>query len=133
MVSTMLVRFATDAGIRVASGINILSGLWLVVSPWVLEYVVSDRSASLNNIAIGGMMLIIGLVRVSLPRSTPMLSAVNLVLGVWTLTSPWMYGFTMDGARVWSTVPVGVLVLLCAAASTTMAVQLQRLQRSHLA
>jgi SPW repeat len=126
----MLKSPTTDVRIRLASGINLLSGLWLFLSPWALTSVASDRNASLSNMVIGCVMFVLGITRVSLPRRAPTLSGINFALGFWTLISPWVFGFTMDSTRVWSSVLIGGLVMLCAAWSTTMTVQLQR---GHLA
>ena len=36
--------------VRMASGINILVGAWLIASPWIVHY---SRDAFLNNVAVG--------------------------------------------------------------------------------
>jgi uncharacterized membrane protein YccC len=126
----MLDSPTTDVRIRLASGINVLSGFWLFLSPWALTSVAGDHNAALSNLVSGFVMFILGIIRVSLPRRSPTLSGINFALGFWTLISPWVFGFTMDSTRVWPSVLIGALVMLCAAWSTTMTIQLQR---GHLA
>lgn len=117
---------STLTRIRIASGINVLSGLYLLCLPWTLHYIAADPSAALGSVAIGALMAIIGFVRISSPRRMAALSVINLALGFWTLISPWVYGFTLEAARTWSSVLIGIIVMLCAAWSATMTIYVQR-------
>jgi hypothetical protein len=43
-------------------------------------------------------------------------SGINLILGVWLIISPWVYGYALhENNPTWSSVVVGVLVLIFAA------------------
>ena len=88
-----------DARIRTASGINSLAGLWLFLAPSALTYLISDGAAALSSMLAGASIFVLSIVRVSAPRRSPVLSAINFALGFWTLISPWVFGLTLKKAH----------------------------------
>ena len=104
----------TRAQVRSASGTNLLTGIWLLLSPWALFYIDTDPVEALNDTAVGALVALFGLARVAAPRRYSALSGMNAALGLW-ITSPWIMGYTLDNGRLWSCTLVGVVVMLCAA------------------
>jgi SPW repeat len=108
---------------RIASAINIPLGIWLVVSPWMLHYSAMGLPATLNSMIVGALIVVLAAVRFNSWRDTAPFSWINLVLGLWTIASPWVYGYAakvVDSSLVYgyavhviglsNSVIVGVLV-----------------------
>ena len=76
------------------SGINLILGLWLVVSPWMLGF--TGTVAATSTAFFGALILIASLIE--LIGTTPLvgLSWANGIFGLWTLFSPWMLGFSVQ-------------------------------------
>lgn len=86
---------------------NLVLGLWLILSPWLLGY--SATSAALWNALIVGV--VVGLMALLHLQNGPMWEEwVNVVLGVWLILSPWLLGFSAQGNATWNAVVVGLLV-----------------------
>ncbi|MCB0064312.1 MAG: SPW repeat protein [Caldilineaceae bacterium] len=101
----------TPAGgqIRAASGINVVLGLWLIISPWVFSYT-ADSGALWNSIIVGIIVVILAGTRVANVMQNTWLSWLDLVLGLWIIISPWVYNYTMSTGAMWNSVIVGVLI-----------------------
>jgi hypothetical protein len=109
----MLARdYAAQA--RTASGINILLGIWLLVSPWVFGYHAAGPTALLNSVIVGAVIAILAANRFESPRSKMALSWVNLVLALWTIASPWVYGYAANVGGVRDNVILGVVIAVLA-------------------
>ncbi|HEY4444891.1 MAG TPA: SPW repeat protein [Steroidobacteraceae bacterium] len=91
---------------RTASGINILLGIWLIVSPWIFGY--SGTSAVMNSVIIGALISILAASRLASLRDSAVLSGVNLILALWIIASPWVYGYTTNVGGVRDNVLLGV-------------------------
>jgi hypothetical protein len=112
---------------KAASGINVVLGGWLVASPWVFGYV--GTSAAWNSVVIGALILIIGATRV-VSLAGPFLARVNLVFGLWTIASPWIFGYAAGEPAMWNSIIVGTVVALMAIWSAR-AIVLRDTQESH--
>jgi membrane-bound ClpP family serine protease len=99
-----------DAGWRAevtaASGLNVLAGIWLILSPWILGYTGAD--AAWNPIVFGAIVLVLALVRVAGAYRAAGLSVINALIGVWLFVS----GFWLadSGAARWNVWILGVVV-----------------------
>jgi hypothetical protein len=111
------------SGFSGASGLNLLAGLWLIISPFVLAFH-QVQDAHWNNIASGIAIALVAIIRLSVPRHAGWTWA-NLLLGVWVLLSPWALGFARNGTEdlgfgselVWNNVITGGLVAFLAVVS----------------
>lgn len=109
-----MLRLAQDytAQARTASGVNILLGFWLIVSPWVFDY--SGKSAALSTVTVGVLIALLAAIRVASLHDSAGLSGLNLLLAFWTVVSPWAYQYAANpGARSNSLI-VGTLVAVLA-------------------
>ncbi len=95
---------------RTTSAINILLGIWLLVSPWMLNYNTMGLPATLNSVIVGALIAVLAAVRLSSWRDTARFSWVNVILGLWTIASPWVYGYAANVNGVRDNVILGVLV-----------------------
>ncbi|MER3479444.1 MAG: hypothetical protein C4327_02900 [Meiothermus sp.] len=94
---------------------NLVLGLWLVLSPWILGYA-STSAALWNGILVGIVVAVLALTHM---RGGPLWEEwVSLALGIWLILSPWLLGFSSLSVPTWNAVVVGVLVAILALAAT---------------
>jgi membrane-bound ClpP family serine protease len=98
-----------------AAGLNVIAGIWLILSPWILGYTGAD--ATWNPIVFGAIILVLALARLARPAGTQVLSAINAVIGVWLFVA----GFWLaDSAQAsWNMWIVGAIVFIMAAIGLT--------------
>jgi hypothetical protein len=96
-----------------ASWINVILGIWLIISPWIVGYAMHG-TPMWNNIVLGVLVLILGLVASSSRFAAP--SWWNVVFGIWLIISPFLLRYArLEGAMVNDLVlgvVVGVLALI---------------------
>lgn len=88
--------------------VNMLLGLWLFVSPWVLQYVAFE-GAAWNAYVVGTAIAVFGAVAVYMPKVWEELF--NMVFGVWLVICPYALGFASETAIAVNTVVVGALTI----------------------
>jgi hypothetical protein len=104
--------------VKTASGLNVIAGIWLIAAPFFIGF--ADSSAAFwNSILIGVVVLVLAAIRVGNPFSSPGLSWINLVLGLWLIISPWVCGFSEFRGALWNNVVLGIIVALLAAWSAS--------------
>ena len=94
-----------------ASFLALLAGLWLFLSPWI--YGAYGNSSAWNSWIIGALIFLFSLIRLSQPAAVS-LSWFNLILALWTIASPWVYGYSGSPGRLINSMFVG-LIVFCAA------------------
>ncbi|HLN18747.1 MAG TPA: SPW repeat protein [Patescibacteria group bacterium] len=105
--------------VKTAGWLNVLAGLWLIISPFVLRF--SGTSASTNAIIVGIIVAILALIAATSPASVMWTSWINIILGLWLIISPFIMGFT-GGAILANSIILGIIVVaLSAWASGTTA------------
>jgi hypothetical protein len=92
---------------RTASGINILLGIWLIASPWVFDY---SGGPSVNSVFVGALVAILAASRLASLRSSTGLSAINLILALWTIASPWVFGYSTNVGAVRNNLLLGIAI-----------------------
>jgi hypothetical protein len=100
---------------RWQSWLNIVVGIWLFISPWVLG-TTSDAATAWNAWIIGAAIFVVALIALGTPASAAA-PWINVVLGVWLFISPWVLRYTdvSDGAvNAWVFGVVTVLVAVWA-------------------
>lgn len=93
--------------------VNVLLGVWIVISPFVLGFS-NMRAIMWNNIATGGAIFLLAMGG-SAGRGAP--SMLNVLLGIWLLISP----FVLKASRpvaVWNNVILGIIVAIVALTGT---------------
>ncbi len=93
---------------KVLSGINMILGVWLIVAPFVLGY--PTMVALWNSIIVGAIVLILAWIRAADPASTPGLSWINALLGVWMIIAPFILGFASTMSIRWNDIVVGAAI-----------------------
>jgi len=97
---------------RIASGIHVGLGIWLIASPWVFDY--GGRAPVLNSVFVGALIAVLAAVRLASLHESAGLSGINISLGFWTIVSPWASGYALNKEAVANNIMVGVLVMALA-------------------
>lgn len=106
-----------DSQIRTASGLNVVLGLWLVISAFILA---ATGAAFWNSLLVGIFVLILAGMRVSRPTvSTKPLGWTNAVVSIWLIVAPFVLAY-VSVAATWNSIAVGVLLLVFAAWSASL-------------
>lgn len=87
--------------------VNIVLGLWLIASPWVLGYAAQTTPAW--NAYVLGVIIAVAAIA-ALVAFHAWEEWVNVALGVWLVVSPWILGFSGLTTALWNQIVVGVLV-----------------------
>ena len=98
--------------IRPITIINMLAGIWLFVSPWV--YGAYTNGTAWNSWIVGALIVLFAAIHYSSP-SMRSLSIINMLLGIWTFFSPWIYGYAGNSGRFINSLCVGVIVFIVGA------------------
>lgn len=86
--------------------INLVLGIWLIVSPIALGYA-AQTTPAWNAYAIGVVVAVLSAAALwQFQKWEEWLSA---VLGAWLVVSPWILGFGVGHVATWNQVIVGVL------------------------
>lgn len=93
--------------IRTASTLNILAAIWLIIAPFVLGF--TGTAVATSSYIVGILVAVMAFIRVSTPLQAPWMSWVNGVLGVWTLLTPYIFGYFL-ASTAWSTVITGIII-----------------------
>jgi len=104
------------AQIATASGLDVLAGLWILISPWVVGFQMVN-SALTNNVLFGIAITVLAAIRFFGAFDLAALSWINALLGVWVLISPWALGFDYSHAPMINNVIMGIVVIVLAICS----------------
>jgi len=99
---------STTAGV---SWINIVLGIWVIISPFVVQFT-RFPAAMWNNVIVGIVIAILAIIRTSVPGQTGW-SWVNVILGIWMIISPFALGAMTTGI-LWNNVILGIVIALIA-------------------
>jgi hypothetical protein len=91
---------------RPASTLNVLAGIWLILSAWILGFN-GVPAAVWDAVLVGIVVLVLAACRLG-TAGTNGLSWLNLILGIWLIISPFVLGFS--GAAMGNAVILGILV-----------------------
>jgi hypothetical protein len=95
------------------SGLNLLIGIWLIISTFVVTAFSGLGAMRGNNVLFGFLIVIFSLVRLS--RTTgPAWSWWNLIFGLWLIVSPFVLGFYHVVGAMWHNIIAGIVVALLA-------------------
>jgi hypothetical protein len=91
------------------SAINIVLGIWLIISPFVLGYT-RYQVSEWNAIACGVAVFLLALAASTWG---------TLIVGIWLIISPFVLGFSAWPTMLWNNVIVGALVAIVALCSSS--------------
>ncbi|HEY7000178.1 MAG TPA: SPW repeat protein [Candidatus Udaeobacter sp.] len=108
---------ASDSITGGASWLNVLLGIWVIISPFVVQFA-RLPAAMWNNVIVGIVIAILALIRTSTPRQIGW-SWANGILGIWMIISPFALG-TMTTAILWNNIILGIVIAIVASANASM-------------
>ena len=88
--------------------VNMLVGIWLFVSPLVLQYT-NHEAAAWNAYLLGAVIVVFAAIAANMPRVWE--EVLNMVFGVWLVLSPYALGFASETTIAVNVVAVGVLTV----------------------
>src|ERR1051325_464116 len=100
--------------VATASGLDVLAGIWLLISPFVLLFH-NIHSAAWNNVILGIVIGVLALYRFVKPAEGVGVSWLNVILGIWVLISPWVLRFSGYHTATVNNVVMGIIVIILAA------------------
>lgn len=92
---------------RIADWVNLVLGIVLFVSPWVLGY--ADGGVAVWNACYSGAIVAV-LAFYALANFSLWHERLMAVAGLWILVSPWVIGFTGIATALWVHVVLGIAV-----------------------
>ena len=101
---------------------NLVLGLWILVSPWVLQLTTAVSAeatgGAVSNAATWNLALV-GIVVAALAVAAiysfqAWEEWTNVGLGVWLIVSPWVLGFSSSALLMWNAVIAGALIVVLA-------------------
>jgi SPW repeat len=93
---------------RWQDGINALLGVWMFASPTFLQFTVVGGRATLAAWILGLAIVVFAALAIYMPKAWE--EALNIILGVCLLASPWALGYADQGTPTRNAVIIGLLV-----------------------
>ena len=87
--------------------VNLVLGLWLIVSPWILGFQ-AERASLWSAVILG--ILVAATALTSLFRVRAWEGWANVVLGVCVIICPWVLRFTEYATPTWNAVVTGIII-----------------------
>jgi len=88
--------------------VNMILGLWIVASPWVLGFGASDSPAASAAWILGAAIVVFAGVSAYMHKAWE--EAITIMLGICLFVSPWVLGFSAQTTPTTNAVIVGLLV-----------------------
>jgi hypothetical protein len=98
--------------VRWQDWIDVLLGGWLIVSPWQLGYALNE-AATTNAYGLGTVLIVFNLISVCRLVDEGQ-EIFNIVLGIWLLCSPYVFGFAVDRTPTVNALVGGALIITLA-------------------
>jgi hypothetical protein len=110
--------------------VNLILGVWLFLSPWLLGYASTTVNASWNARNFGVALVVFSAIAVSMPQVWE--EVINLLIGIWMVISPWVLGFTGARSAESNAVIVGILAIVFSVWAMAMSRQVITSRAEHV-
>lgn len=120
--------------VMTASGLDVLAGVWLLISPFILGFSRYDlATATNNNLIVGLAVAVLAAIRAFGAYRHASISWVNALLGLWTLLAPWVLSFIAYRTPTVNNILTGLVILILASwsAIATIADQAEALEKAQ--
>lgn len=111
---------------RGLSIVNLILGLWLIVSPYLFGY---TSGAITNSVILGIIVAILAIVRLATP-SQVWASWLNGIAGLWLIIAPFIVGFSV-AAGYWNEIIVGIIVAVVGFWNASMGMPVHTATTTH--
>jgi hypothetical protein len=105
---------AHRAQVQTASGLDVLAGIWLIISPFIIGYG-ALTGATTNDVILGIVIGILAAIRFFGAYEAAFISWINVILGIWVLISPWVIGYSTHTGALANNIVMGIIVIILAA------------------
>ncbi|ADG88383.1 hypothetical protein TBS_06780 [Thermobispora bispora] len=95
---------------QTADGLNMVAGLYLALSPWIVGFQ-NLTGITVNNLITGLLVSMLALSYSSAFGRTYGLSWVAPLIGVWTIVAPWLVRGATEGRTIINNVIIGAIIL----------------------
>jgi hypothetical protein len=92
------------------SGLMLLIGVWLVVSPWVYDFT-GNTGATWNWIVSGTLIALIAAGRAVWPVRSAWITWAGAPLGAWVICSPYFFALTDNQPAFWTALVLGAITI----------------------
>jgi len=108
---------------------NVVLGLWMVASPWILGFAASDSLAAPSAWVLGAAIVVFAGVAVYMHKAWE--EALTIILGICLFASPWLLGFADQTTPTTNAVAVGLLVTALGVWAMVMDAAVQKWWHEH--
>jgi hypothetical protein len=115
--------------IGIASGLNVLAGIWLIIAPFVLGY--DNGDPYWNDIVFGAIVAVLAFARVAGAYRATWMSSLNMLIGAWIFISAFWLDNTANAGT--NDIILGAIVFLLALVSASATVESQTTRTRRLA
>lgn len=92
---------------------NVVLGVWYFFSPWIVAHKMApdvEKMMSLNAWVVGAAIVLVAWA--ALQELAVWEEWTSLLLGVWLILTPWIFGFVQDRIFFWNSILVGAAVVV---------------------
>jgi hypothetical protein len=116
-------RYRGDIGAKgeqfiLASWATLATGLWILISPWVLTFAGYAPDARANSLTLGALIASMGATRVfgnyRSGRLNQLISGLTVLPGLYLIAAPFVWGFTDRTRPTYDLILSGIVVVLFA-------------------
>jgi SPW repeat len=104
--------------------VNGILGLWMFVSPWMVGFAEGNNPAARTAWLLGAAIIVFAGIAVYMPKAWE--EALNIILGLCLLASPWALSYTDQPKPTSNAVLIGLLVTLFAVWAMVMDTRVQK-------
>ncbi|HEY6595449.1 MAG TPA: SPW repeat protein [Asanoa sp.] len=113
-------RIAQTPTVQSVEGLTLLAGLYLAVSPWILNFSATTRDLNPVNLVSGLAVAVLALGYGAAYGRTHGLSWVTPIIGVWAIVAPWIVLTDPSDTVILSNVIAGGVIVVLGLATTIM-------------
>jgi len=89
--------------------VNVILGVWLIASPWLLPVAAGAEPTAWNSWSVGAGIVTLAFFAMYKPAVRG--DTVGIIFGAWLMASPWLLGFNSAQAEATNAVIIGALVI----------------------
>ena len=113
-MATIINRVTPIPEIRFSGSTDLLIGLWLVISPFILNYSANGGS-EVSDITVGLAILLLGSIRlIESDLRSNWAGWTSAILGIWLIISPFALAYPSNSPAMWNDVVAGIVLLFIA-------------------
>jgi hypothetical protein len=112
---------APEAVVNRIHWVSVLTGIWLIISPYALNYAGSTPAAAWNNSLVGIAVMLVATYVLFARVNAEVIGWGVVALGLWEIVAPFVLGYSNQPALLWNNVVVGIVIVAVGALSARFA------------